>query len=277
MEILKNIISSHPRKEQIRIIEHPENIGLGGTRNTAIEQAKGRYIFFMDSDDEITLDCIQKLYKEMIKVDVDIVCGSHKETGRIQENIKGGGELIILDYFNGKFPVFVWNKLYKLSFLRESNIKCIPNQTIEDIYFTFQVVLNAKVYSIIPDITYFYSVRTDSITRGGLWSKDIFRQLCQVFTDQLEYLQKQSLIKRKLKVKIREKLLDSRIYWSKNALMSPHEVQHYVNDYMNPAFFLNASTFLSAYLFAGYLLSSMPFSIKKGYLLFRIKNKQTKR
>lgn len=276
MEIVKDIVSSHPRKEQIRIIEHPKNIGLGGTRNTAIEQAKGRYIFFMDSDDEITLDCIQKLYEEMMRIDVNIVCGSHKETGRIEKSIKKKKEQIIMDYFNGEFPVFIWNKLYKLSFLRKNNIKCMPNQTIEDIYFTFQVVLNVGEYSRIPDITYFHYVRNDSITRGGLWSEDVFRQLVQVFTDQWEYLQKQS-VNKELKIKIQEKLLDSRIYWSKNALVSSYEVQHHISDYMNPAFFLHEDMFRSAYLFAGYLLSSMPLSVKKGYFLFRIKSKHAKR
>ena len=56
MDIVRRIISEHPRGKDVRIIEHEKNIGLGATRNTAIDNANGEYLFFMDSDDEITPD-----------------------------------------------------------------------------------------------------------------------------------------------------------------------------------------------------------------------------
>ncbi|MDR3129792.1 MAG: glycosyltransferase [Tannerellaceae bacterium] len=76
MEIVRNIIAGHPRGKAVRIIDHPMNIGLGAGRNTAIDNARGDYLFFMDSDDEITQDCIQKLYDEMKRSNVDFVQGS---------------------------------------------------------------------------------------------------------------------------------------------------------------------------------------------------------
>jgi glycosyltransferase involved in cell wall biosynthesis len=76
MEIVRKVIDNHPRGKAVKIIEHPINIGLGAGRNSAIDNALGEYIFFMDSDDEITPDCIQKLYDEMQRSDVDFVQGS---------------------------------------------------------------------------------------------------------------------------------------------------------------------------------------------------------
>ena len=67
MEIVRKIVAEHPRGKDVRIIEHPHNIGLGATRNTAIDNAQGEYLFFMDSDDEITPDCIEVLYKAMME------------------------------------------------------------------------------------------------------------------------------------------------------------------------------------------------------------------
>ena len=49
MDIVRRIIKDHPRGKDVRIIEHPHNIGLGATRNTAIDNAQGEYLFFMDS------------------------------------------------------------------------------------------------------------------------------------------------------------------------------------------------------------------------------------
>lgn len=46
MDIVNDIVNSHSRKEAIRIIKHPKNRGLGGTRNTAILEATGEYLFF---------------------------------------------------------------------------------------------------------------------------------------------------------------------------------------------------------------------------------------
>lgn len=45
MDIVHRIIKDHPRGKDVRIIEHPYNIGLGATRNTAIDNAQGEYLF----------------------------------------------------------------------------------------------------------------------------------------------------------------------------------------------------------------------------------------
>ena len=43
------------------VVIHQENQGLGGARNTGINAASGEYLFFVDSDDTITLDALEKL------------------------------------------------------------------------------------------------------------------------------------------------------------------------------------------------------------------------
>lgn len=163
IEIVKDIILKHPRGRYVRIIEHDCNRGTGATKNTAIKNAKGRFLYFMDSDDEISSDCIYKLYEEIYRTKVDVVSGSYKKITPIntidcsmQQTVEINKESIILSFFDGRFPVYTWNKLYDLDFLKKFNIACVDNQTIEDNYFTFQVLLHARSYSIIPDITYSY-------------------------------------------------------------------------------------------------------------------------
>jgi glycosyltransferase involved in cell wall biosynthesis len=278
MTIVENIVSTHPRKEQVCIIEHPANIGAGGTRNTAIEQAKGKYIFFMDSDDEITSDCIQKLYEEMIRTDVDVVCGSfirvdgNEITPSNTENfIEKDQAQIVLSNFNNRFPVTVCNKLYKLSFLRENHIRCVPNQTVEDNYYTFQVLINAKSYGVIADNTYYRYMRSDSTTGGGGgWNEKIFGQWVQIFGDLLETLQKSSLDSN-LKRQVKKKLFKKRWGISLLAIKSPYPVEHYINDYLNPAFMRDKDTLRSGYLLCACLFSCLPFGIKKICLRFHAK------
>ena len=192
IEIVKDIILKHPRGKYVRIIEHDCNRGTGATKNTAIKNAKGRFLYFMDSDDEISLDCIYKLHEEICRTKVDVVSGSYQKITPIntidcsmKQTVEINKESIILGFFDGRFPVYTWNKLYDLDFLKEFNIACIDNQTIEDNYFTFQVLLYARSYSVISDITYSYILRETSSTAGNLWSIKVFEQWCDIFVDQL--------------------------------------------------------------------------------------------
>ncbi|MDR1897682.1 MAG: glycosyltransferase family 2 protein [Prevotellaceae bacterium] len=261
-ELVRDITAIHPRGMELHIVEHPVNIGIGASRNTAIENASGKYICFMDSDDELTPDCIEKLYEGMRKTNVDVVCGSSSYVSVANEYVEKNKEEMVLSYFNGKFPILMWNKLYKLSFLHDKHIRCIPYQTVEDNYFTFQVLLCASSYSIIPDTTYFHHVRWDSAGNGGKWGGKVFEDWTSISVDLLKLLQK-STLDSKLKIKVKKRLFKRRWGISALALKSPYNVQYYINDYLSPALLKDKDMFRSAYLFIAYLFSNMPFWFKK--------------
>lgn len=208
MDIVRSIIAYHPRRKDIRIIEHKKNIGLGAGRNTAIEHATGKYIFFMDSDDEIIPDCIRILYSKMHESPVDFVAASiiNKErNGTILKQLNHSNKYltdkisIVSDYYTTKKRhVFVWNKLYNLSFLRKKNIKCIPSHLNEDNIFTFQVILNASSCRFIPDLTYYYYDTPDSIVKKAVTNK-ITTRYAQQYTEcihfKIDYLKSYSDIR----------------------------------------------------------------------------------
>lgn len=165
MDIVRKIVAEHPRGKDVRIIEHPHNIGTGATKNTAIDNAKGKYLFFMDSDDEITPDCIEVLYKAMMEDGpVDFVAGSY-DIIDIEGNIKSGlkykrvkmcGRLKLAESvfrIRDKFSITTWNKLYDIDFLRSNHIKCYPHHLNEDNIFTFDVILKSDTCILISEIT----------------------------------------------------------------------------------------------------------------------------
>jgi len=256
MAIVDDIIIHHIRGKEARIITHPVNIGLGATRNSAIEHAKGKFIFFMDSDDAITPDCIQKLVAKIIETDLDVICGSYN---RIEKNVSS--------YFTG-FHVPVWNKLYKLSFLRANNIKCIPSHLMEDVFFYVQVLVKTHSYLVIPDITYHYYIRVHTPPKD--WDERIYNDWRQVPVDYMNVLNESS-VDIQTRIKLRKKIFWLAIGVSGMASKSSHNVQHYINEYLNPKFFKNKDIFRSWVLMLAYIISCMPLGIKKILLALHIK------
>lgn len=173
MDIVQNTIRIHARKDIARIVHHTSNQGLGDTRNTAIIEAKGKYIYFMDSDDVISPNCIEILVDYMLEVPVDFVAAS-------RERKTFDGKLISIDqykpslvrgnekhelpvaYFryveNHKILAEVWNKLYNIDFLRNNNIRCIPHVHVEDVSFSLQVNIAAKSCRLVDDVLYTYHI-----------------------------------------------------------------------------------------------------------------------
>ena len=107
MDIVYQLKSTHPRGNCIRIITHKKNLGLGGTRNTAIESAQGKYLYFMDSDDAIVPDCIETLYNIISHEKVDFVAAGINQIDENENslkitnypNITRKGKLCMAQYF----------------------------------------------------------------------------------------------------------------------------------------------------------------------------------
>ena len=79
MDIVVGLQQSHPLGSCIKIIRHSENRGLGEARNTAIENAVGKYLCFVDSDDYIEPETIEVLLKEAEEYDTDVVLASSRK------------------------------------------------------------------------------------------------------------------------------------------------------------------------------------------------------
>ncbi len=191
IDIVKRLQSTHPRGQYIRIIDHLVNRGVGATRNTAIEKAKGDYLFFMDSDDTIEPDTISVLYNMMIEHNVNVVEGSYQICSiedyvfekHIMPQRKTLGDFAICRWMKDcrlYYDGYGWNKLFNLAFLRTNNIRCIDNHRHEDVYFSFQVVFYAKSIITVPNITYNYLMRPGS-TVNHVADDSYYNQYLEIF------------------------------------------------------------------------------------------------
>ena len=165
-EVVKNIIVQHPDRK-FRLIVNETNQGLCKVRNIAIKEARGDSLYFLDGDDTIEPGTLSLFLKRMEETRADVVCGSFRKIdarGKVlfvrqykEDTIHCDFALAtyICKHISSSFNVAVWNKLYKLDFLRANNICCATtHRTYESSLFTFMVALYAKHISYIHDITY---------------------------------------------------------------------------------------------------------------------------
>lgn len=160
----------------IQLIHHTENQGLSVVRNTGIDSSKGKYLYFLDSDDEITSDCIELLVKEAENQHVQMVIAQNKWINTFDNTTKDFGfptfakknlyrnndEIFRLYCFN-KFPIVSWNKLFLLDFIKSNKIYFVPKLFAQDELWFFHVMLKAESLAIIPEITYLYYLHINSV------------------------------------------------------------------------------------------------------------------
>lgn len=178
MDIVRRIVASHPRGKDVRIIDHGVNRGTGATKNSAIAEAKGRYLYFMDSDDVIIPTCIETMYGEITRNPVDFVAASFRKVSPDGKNEISVTKLpdmtrcepyALAKYRKGResrFYIMTWNKLFDLDFLRGKNISCIPHHVNEDVWFSFQLNYKTSSFTFLSVITYDWYMRANSTTHS---------------------------------------------------------------------------------------------------------------
>jgi len=180
MEIVREIALENPQRN-IRIIENETNRGLSVVRNAGIDNAKGEFLFFLDSDDEITPDCIEKLYEVYEKTGATVVVSLMKcvdtSKNQIYDNhfpieekkdfIQGNNEILKTFCANG-YPVTAPNKLLKVSFFRENNLKFVEGLYSQDELWSFHTALKLDSIAFYREFTYLYYFHAEStiFTKG---------------------------------------------------------------------------------------------------------------
>ena len=169
IEIAERVIGSYNGPISFHIIHHERNRGLSAARNTGLSQAKGEFIYYLDSDDEITEDCIEKLMTPVLQnPDIEIVQGNaNRYSHRHSEPLVQSNKEIRLCYYHERLiPVTAWNKLCKRSFLQRNQLLFKEGLLWDDSHWLFFVLKYVTNVFFVSDVTYLYKRRPSSIVTG---------------------------------------------------------------------------------------------------------------
>ena len=191
LDILYSIQQTHTRGKNIRILSHEDNRGVSETRNQIIDEATGDYLYFVDSDDVIDKNTISLLMKEIEIHQADVAFGSY-------ERIDLSGQRTIFQYpkmlfedadsfadfayqrYAG-FQASACNFLVRLSLIRQNHLRFYKADFWEDMAFTLNLVTMVNRAVLLPDITYTYLCRENSLSNSWHHEKIDKSKIVQYF------------------------------------------------------------------------------------------------
>ncbi|MGL5278839.1 MAG: glycosyltransferase family 2 protein [Cetobacterium sp.] len=160
----KDIIKMYQKTDfRIKLLENLKNEGVCYTRNRGLENARGKYVIFIDGDDFISEFWIENLVEMIERKGCTLVIGKAKNyrDGKVEDykitDLKTEGYLKFENLRLNKNGV-VWNKIYDLNFLKE-NALFFSKEALsygEDLEFIYRVLSQANTIYYAEVGEYYY-------------------------------------------------------------------------------------------------------------------------
>ena len=161
------------KNSKVKVLHKP-NGGPSSARNLGIQNAKGNYVCFVDSDDEVSTEYVSKLYDALVQNDADLsICAikSERADGTFLEEGVAENEILTTEKTDETVA-----RIYDLGLLMTPCCKLFKKDKIKDLYpenmyygedevFNLNYLFNCSKIAIIKDVMYTYYFNNASITK----------------------------------------------------------------------------------------------------------------
>jgi glycosyltransferase involved in cell wall biosynthesis len=228
-------------------VVHEQNSGWSGRpRNVGIDCSQGEYVMFVDHDDSLGVQALERMYEYGTAHNADIVIGK----------MAGKGRAVPRELFSRNRPhatladdplidSLTPHKMFRRAFLNEHKLRFPEGRRrLEDHVFVAHAYLVADRISVLSDYVCYYHVRRDDAGNAGfrpLEPAGYFANLREALAIVAEHTEpgslRDKLLRRWLRVEMVERLRGARLLNAppdyRRALLA--EIQAVMRDYMSPS------------------------------------------
>ncbi|MEU3453757.1 glycosyltransferase [Micromonospora sp. NPDC006766] len=149
----------------VRVLSQPNSGGPAAPSNRALDEARGRYVFFIGSDDYLGLQALERLVAAADRWDSDVVLGRMIGTNKryVHQAIYASTEERV-DLFDSALPWSLSNtKLFRRDLIERHRLRFRTDMPMgSDQPFTLEACFRAKKISVLADYEYYYAVKRDN-------------------------------------------------------------------------------------------------------------------
>lgn len=198
----KELLEQYAKADARITVINQKNKGLGGARNTGVRAAKGEYLLFVDSDDWLALDALQKLNESVNQNKADVYMFGLLEfmdrTMKIRpseymEHFSGFSTCNINDIADKMYIApGAWNKLYRREYFIQNDLFFEEKVYFEDVLIHTKSLICAKKIAFCCHNLYYYRIRAGSIINSGYSDKKI-DDLIHAFVSTINWLKQKGI------------------------------------------------------------------------------------
>lgn len=207
------ICDEYAKKDNRIKVVHKENGGVSSARNSGLDIMTGQYFCFIDSDDYIEKDMIEKLYKAISESGAEIaICGYKRFcNNEIKCHYENKGDIVgkigIADFVAKNCLNWLvstpWAKLYTTTYL--SNVRFDESMSLgEDTKFNLNFFEYIEKITIVDECLYCYVDTEGSLT--NTYKEGYFDAICKLYKVVAEFIQNHSVNGKKIYININYKI-----------------------------------------------------------------------